>query len=304
MAQAATELTFLDGGMGQELIRRSGKRATTFWSGRAMIDAPDLVTGLHRDFIEAGANVITLNSYSLTPAKIARYDIPYSLRELQELALSLAHKARDMTHEDVKIAGCLPPLVQSYRSELIADDQQNFDDYSEIASIQAPGTDLFICETMSAIREAVTATSAAAAFGKPVWTALTVDDSNGARLRSGEPLNEAIDASLSAGASAILINCSSPEATTTAIDLLAGYDVAFGAYANGFKSIAALSTTNTVDVLERREDLTPEAYAAFGRRWIGAGATIVGGCCEVNPEHIRELTRQCGSIAVPTPDVA
>ena len=61
-----------DGGMGQELVRRSKSEPTPLWSARVLIDEPDLVRDLHAEFIRAGARVITINTYSATPERLAR----------------------------------------------------------------------------------------------------------------------------------------------------------------------------------------------------------------------------------------
>jgi S-methylmethionine-dependent homocysteine/selenocysteine methylase len=62
-----------------------------------------------------------------------------------------------------------------------------------------------------------------------------------------------------------------------------------GAYANGFTAIDGLKPGGTVDALEARRDLSPAAYADFAMSWVEQGASIVGGCCEVGPAHIRCL---------------
>ncbi|MBD3645913.1 MAG: homocysteine S-methyltransferase family protein, partial [Pseudomonadales bacterium] len=125
-----------------------------------------------------------------------------------------------------------------------------------------------------------------------VWVAFTVDDGDGTRLRSGESLIEAARDVIDAGAERVLVNCSVPEAVTTAMAELAGLGVAFGGYANGFTSIDKLEPGGTVDVLEARKDLDPDAYAEHVLRWIEEGATMVGGCCEVGPAHIAALAER------------
>ena len=90
-------------------------------------------------------------------------------------------------------------------------------------------------------------------------------------------------------ADAILINCSTPEAIDQSMEVLADTKKPFGAYANGFTTIAALNPGGTVDALTARKDLTPDAYAEFIMGWVDKGATIVGGCCEVGPAHISEI---------------
>lgn len=287
-------ITLLDGGMGQELHRRSGEPASPLWSARILLDRPEMVEALHRDFIAAGAEVITLNAYAATPERLSR-DADVGLFEpLQRAALSAARAARDGAPAGVRIAGCLPPLVASYRADAVPDAAACHRSYRRIAAIQAEGVDLFVCETLTTLREIDAATRAAAETGKPVWTAMTVDDGDGSRLRSGAPLARGIEAAVAAGASAVLVNCSMPEAVAQAMPHLARSGLPFGAYANGFTSVDALEPGGTVDALAARADLGPAAYADHALGWVKRGATLIGGCCEVGPAHIAALRARLG----------
>ena len=93
---------------------------------------------------------------------------------------------------------------------------------------------------------------------------------------------------------AILVNCSVPEAMEAALEIVRGFGLPFGAYANGFTGISDsfLKDAPTVDALEARTDLSPTIYADFALRWVGMGATIIGGCCETGPAHIAEIARR------------
>jgi len=282
-------VVLLDGGMGQELRKRREAAPTPLWSGQVMADDPELVTAVHRDFIEAGAGVITANTYALTPQRLARDGDPARFGELQRRALDAAHGARDTTGRAVRIAGCLGPLVASYRPDLVPDEETCAASYRRLVDAQASRVDLFVAETLSTVREARLATAAARPTGLEVWTALTVRDDDGTRLRSGEPVRDGALAALDAGATAVLINCSIPEAVTRAVAEVATLGAPFGAYANGFEPDGRLRPDGTVDDLTARTDLGPEAYAAYAMAWVEAGATIVGGCCEVAPSHIAAL---------------
>ena len=285
-------IVLLDGGVGQELYRRSTRPAAPLWSVQVMMDEPELVEAVHLDFIQAGARVITANTYTATPPRLDREAIADMFEALHDAALGAAEAARERSGQPVRIAGCLPPLVGSYRPDLTPPEDECLAHYRRIVAAQADRVDLFLCETMLSAAEARAATTAAAESGKPVWTALSVNDADGTRLRSGEGVAEAAQAAVVAGADAVLINCSSPEAVATAMPLLAGIGVPFGGYANGFVSIGALQPGGTVDVLEAREDLGPESYAGRAMGWVAAGAAIVGGCCEIGPGHIAALGRR------------
>ncbi len=288
------DITIIDGGMGQELYRRSGKPASPLWSAQVMLDTPGLVIVLHREFIEAGAQIITLNSYAATPERLTRDADISSFEPLQKAALEAAHAARDQAGLPVRIAGCLPPLVASYHPELVPDNQRALSSYRRIVDIQAPGVDLFIAETLSTVREAEIICRAVADVDQAVWVSFTVSDSDGTRLRSDEPLRDGIDAAKDAGSEAVLINCSAPEAVTQAMELFVDSDIPFGGLANGFTSITAMAPGGTVEAMTARDDLGPAAYADHAMDWVSQGATLIGGCCEVGPDHIAEIRNRLG----------
>ena len=285
----STDIVLLDGGVGQELYRRSTIPAAPLWSVQVMMDEPHLVEAVHLDFIEAGARIVTVNTYTATPHRLGREGVAEKFEALHGAALAAAAAAREKSGEPVRIAGCLPPLVGSYRADLTPPEAECLANYRRIVAVQADRVDLFLCETMLSAAEARAATVAAAESGKPVWTALSVDDADGTLLRSGEGVAEGAQAAVEAGAAAVLVNCSSPEAVAAAMPLLAGTGIPFGAYANGFVSIAAMKPGGTVEALEARDDLGPVAYAGHALGWVSAGAAIVGGCCEIGPGHIATL---------------
>lgn len=130
--------------------------------------------------------------------------------------------------------------------------------------------------------------------GKPVWLSVSVDDADGTKLRSGEPVEDLLPLLAEFNPAVVNINCSVPEAVTQAVPLLAGHGFPVGGYANGFTGIANEFNKigATVDLLTARKDLGPAAYADFAERWVAEGATYIGGCCEVGPAHIAELAKR------------
>ncbi len=283
-----SDIILTDGGMGQELVRRSKSKPTPLWSARVLIDEPDLVRDLHVEFIEAGAKVVTINTYAATPERLAREGVGELFQPLQKAGIDLARQARDAAG-DCAIAGCLPPLFGSYAPKLTISYQATLDIYRRIVAEQADHVDLILCETMASAEEAHAAATAACEAGKPVWVSWTLAEEPGARLRSGEALVEAAAAVAHLPLAARLVNCSRPETIDAALAALKGLGAPVGAYANGFTATDALKHGGTVDVLHARHDLDPAAYAEFATGWVEAGLDIVGGCCEVGPAHIAAL---------------
>jgi homocysteine S-methyltransferase len=155
----------------------------------------------------------------------------------------------------------------------------------------APHVDVILLETMSSLGLARGALQGAQAAGLPVWLSVSVDDRDGSKLRSGEPIAGLRDLIADHPTAAVLANCSMPEAMLGALRELSTMGLPFGAYANGFSEISSLPLPDAIAAPDytHRHDLTPEKYTAFAMQWVALGATIVGGCCEVGPAHIRHL---------------
>lgn len=282
-----TNITLLDGGMGQELVHRAGDRPTPLWSTQVMIDHPGLVGEVHRDFSAAGATVATANTYAIHHDRLKDTPMNGQFAALHATALEEAKAAGA-----VRIAGSIGPIGASYRSDLMPPHVEAVGIFSEIASQWRDKVNLVICETVVSLAQTRAILEGASVIGKPVWIAFSVPDHDGSVLRSGENLADAV--ALAGDAEAVLVNCSTPEAIPAALDILAASGKPYGAYANGFETITEgfLADKPTVDALRKRHDFTPEAYADHAVAWVDHGATIVGGCCEVSPDHIAEIAKR------------
>jgi S-methylmethionine-dependent homocysteine/selenocysteine methylase len=277
-----TQITLLDGGMGQELVHRAGDRPTPLWSTQVMVDHPGMVAGVHRDFAAAGATVATANTYAIHHDRLDGTALEGKFGELHSLALI---EARGFS----RVAGSIGPLRGSYRADLMPTHNEAVAKFAEVARTLGPHVDLIICETVVSLAHTRAILEAAQYAGKPVWIAFSVSDEDGTVLRSGEALADAM--ALVGGAEAVMVNCSTPEVIIAALDVLVTFDKPYGAYANGFESITDgfLEENSTVDKLKMRRDFTPDLYADHAMRWVSHGATIIGGCCEVGPAHIAEI---------------
>ncbi|MEP0963278.1 MAG: homocysteine S-methyltransferase family protein [Roseobacter sp.] len=283
-----SDIILLDGGMGQELVHRAGDRPTPLWSTQIMIDHPGLVQNVHEDYFAAGATVATTNTYAIHHDRLLGTGIEGQFSDLHGRAMTEATAAREK-HGAGRIAGSIGPLRASYRPDLHPVSRTAVPLFAEVACILAPSVDFLTLETVASLAHARDALEGARETDLPVWLCLTVSDLEGDKLRSGEPLQDVLD--IASGADAVLINCSAPEAVTKALPIIAQLGLPFGGYANGFVQITDdfLKDKPTVDTLTARRDMGPRAYAGYVMEWVAAGATIVGGCCEVSPAHIAEI---------------
>ena len=286
-------LTILDGGMGQELVNRSPDKPTSIWGVQVLIDHPELVRTVHDEYFAAGAEIATANSYSLHRDRLDRTGYTDRFAELQERACRLARESRD-AHGSGLVAGAAGPLEQSYVGDDGPPRKKAAALYDEIARLQAPYVDLFMAETVPSLARARATLDGLEGHGKPIWLAVSVQEEDGTRLRSGEPVDAILGEIEGRNVEALLVNCSPPEAVTVALKELTSSPIPLGAYANGFRPIPEEYKVpgTTVELLSHREDLTPDVYADFAEEWVRLGATIIGGCCEVGPAHIATLSRR------------
>ncbi|WP_456295380.1 homocysteine S-methyltransferase family protein [Vibrio sp. AK197] len=293
-------VTLLDGGMGRELASIGAPFKQPEWSALAMIESPDSVLQVHRHFIDSGARVITTNSYALVPFHLGEQRFLESALLLATEAGKVARQAVTESGKAVQVAASLPPMFGSYRPDLY-----QRDDVANIATPLIKGlasyADIWLAETQSLITEALdikALTDQISSEYKPFWVAFTLDDENPSNtplLRSGEPVEEAVVALANAGVEAILFNCSQPEVIEQAVDAAitilrkkGANHIQVGAYANAFPPQTKEATANE-GLDDIRADLTPDAYLAWAHKWRQLGASLIGGCCGIGPEHINKL---------------
>jgi S-methylmethionine-dependent homocysteine/selenocysteine methylase len=282
----------LDGGTGRELRRRGVPILDTIWSANALVVAPHTVREVHLDYIAAGADVITTNTYGIIRSELAKEGIEERYAELNRMAGDLARQAREEGRREIAIAGSLPPLRGSYRPDLVGPLAEILPQYREQVELLAPYVDVFLCETMSSAAEGFAAATAAAESGKPVWVSWTLAEDHSGNLRSGESVTQAAAAIAHLPIAAFLVNCCAPESIAAAIPELAALGRGpIGGYANAFRPVPADWVMDRDGLLPLREDLDPEDYASHVAHWHADGARIVGGCCGTGPEHIARLRR-------------
>ena len=295
-------ITIIDGGLGRELAKRGAPFRQPEWSALAMIEAPEIVRDVHRAFIQSGADVITTNSYALVPFHIGAERFAQQGQELAASAGKMARAAVEMEGGATKVAGCIPPLFGSYRADLFDADHVE-DIATPLIKGLAPHVDFWLAETQSLIAESIAVRellSAQDTDNKPLWVSFTLEDSEHLdvpRLRSGETVQEAVTALIALNVEAILFNCCQPEVIDQALNVAQSTlqdnnaaHIKLGAYANAFPPQPKDATAND-GLDEVRDDLTPPAYLIWAKKWQTQGASLIGGCCGIGPEHIEALSQ-------------
>ncbi|KQN52077.1 homocysteine methyltransferase [Serratia sp. Leaf50] len=296
-------IVILDGGMGRELARMGAPFRQPEWSALALMEAPHFVRQAHDAFIAAGSQVISTNSYAVVPFHVS--DEVFAQRGAQLIALSgkLAREAADAAPSAVKVAGSLPPVLGSYRPDLFEPVKARGLLDVLVAQL-SPHVDYWLAETQSSVAEVELVREALGDDKRPLWLSFTLEDSlneqGAALLRSGESITDAVSAVLRLDAKAVLFNCSRPEVMASAVQeasRVAKHHQAhleIGVYANAFEPSDNKRGANE-GLSEMRKDTDPQGYLSFAEEWVTAGATMVGGCCGIGPEHIAALAQALGA---------
>lgn len=280
----------MDGSMGNELLARRSDLVTGLWSAQYLIDAPELVKEIHLDYINAGADLIITNTYSTIPSYLSKQKAEDKMSELIHLAGKLAREAVKDSKKKVTVAGSLPPLEESYRPDLVIDKEEAVPIYETLIKELSPYVDIFICETMSSIKEMQHVIQALQNLDneKPVWISWSLKEDKKNQLRSGESIKEAFIASASIKPEAYLFNCTDPFAITEGLkELKELTQKPIGGYPNVFNVPDGWTLDNDVQVSVR--DLSVEKFLEFAEEWRNLGATIIGGCCGIGPKFIKAV---------------
>ena len=295
-----TNPIILDGGIGTELERLGAPMDHEAWCAVALETHPQLVRDVHRSYIDAGADIITVNTYAATRHALTNGGIEENFTSWNKLAVQLARETLDASEVDrnILIAGSVSNFGHfndQYTDKQLA---PNFRDQAEI--LIENGVDFIILESLGAKTSTiVTALNAISEFGVPIWVAVSCaeDHDSGqlflgieeSRIDSHRPLahqelGEAIDTIMDTAGSALLVMHSTVDTTLPALQLMQShYDGLRGAYPNaGYWLRPEWAFV---------DQISPQNYLERAQKWLDTGARIVGGCCGIGPDHIAALSK-------------
>ena len=288
----------LDGGMGQELLARGLEANGTLWSGNALLQEKyhELLLNTHLDFIKAGAEVIVTSTFTTRRKRLRENNVEEKFEYLNKKAGEIALKAKKK-FPNTLIAGGLPPQNFTYQADDRSEEEitKNF---NEQAKILNPYIDFFYFDVWSSIKEFKCGIDAINEFEKPYLMGIHI--SEGTTLPSGEKISE-IKNLINNQALGIILSCVSPENYEKNLTEVKNLGLPFGFKLNAFittnpnpsyaENYLKSKTGNPIEVLGKREDLTPEKMSEIAKKFKDAGATILGGCCETRPSHIEAMTK-------------
>lgn len=285
------EVVIIDGGTGTELERRGASMNKKAWGAQATLTHPFLLRGIHEDYIRAGAEMIIANTYPASRHVLEDAGLGDDFERINRRAVQIAREAADHAAGPVAVAGSISTTTFSKGGELdyerLPDEKTAFNYYLSHAAILAEaGADLIILEMMRDVEQTSYALRAAKETGLPVWVGFSCEPGEtGEVLLYGKSglLKDAVAAAGSLRPHAIGVMHSQMEHTPDAVSTVAGrWSGPVFAYPHrGVFEMPNWRFTDTV---------SPTEFADAAVHWVKAGATVIGGCCGIGPEHIRELS--------------
>ena len=286
----------LDGGMGQELLARGMKTKGTLWSANAILDKNyhQLLRDTHRDFIKAGAEVIVTTTFTTRRKRLKENNIEDKFEYLNKKAGEIAQEVKK-EFPNILVAGGLPPQELTYEADE-RNEEEIIKTFNEQAKLLNPYVDFFYFDVWSSIKEFKCGIKAIKEFKKPYLIGIHI--SEGTSLPSGEKISDIkniIDDQLLG----VMLSCVSPENFEINLEEIKNLNIPFGFKLNGFmttkpkngytSSFLKSSGGNPNKFLGQRLDLTPELIGKIAKKFKENGATILGGCCETRPSHIKAI---------------
>jgi homocysteine S-methyltransferase len=295
-----SKVRILDGGMGQHLLGKGLKPKGSLWSATALIDKKyhQLIIDAHLDFINSGAEVIVTNNFSARRSRMIQNNVEKHFDYANEKAGELALRAKEISKKNVLIAGSLPGQNNTYvldeRDRKII--EKGFHDQAKLIK---PFVDFFYFDVLCGSKECEIAINVAEKFNMPVLVGLHVKK-NG-KLPSNESISEVVEKCKKKNWLGLVVACVSPEIIENSVDEIKNLNIFFGYKANLWKVEEPVPVhkfaspedkigANPAESMGTRNDYTDIKFLEFSKKMIGKGATILGGCCETKPSHIKKIS--------------
>ena len=291
------KIRILDGGMGQELLARGMKPNSTLWSANAILDENyhQLVLDTHIDFIKAGAEIIVTTTFATRQKRLKENNLLDKFEYLNQKAGEIAQSAK-RKFPNTYIAGGIPPQNLTYEAD-DRDEVEITENFNSQAKALNPYVDFFYFDVWSSVKEVKCGIEAIKEFKKPYLVGLHI--SEGTTLPSGEKIKD-IKNIIDENALGVILSCVSPENFEKNLKELKSLNIPFGFKLNGFvttklqesyTSIFIGKKSNPNEILGKRHDLTPDKFHEIAKKFKENGATIIGGCCETGPAHIKAMAK-------------
>ena len=313
------EVIVLDGATGSEIARLGAEMNSSAWCGVANKTHPDIVREVHEEYIRAGADVVTANTFSTSRHILASAGLADETVSINTRAVELAREAVHNVSPErpIAVAGSMStmrawiPGTVSPDPRFLPTPEEEFNNYQEVAhTLAKSGVDLILMEMMSDIDRSSLAISAAMETGLPVWigTSFTLSDDGSVSAwnqHSEEPATRLspdhlraedksydtlIEAMLPFQPQVMGVMHSTLDTTNAGLQTL---------YEHWQGPIMAYPETSSEVRKGISEQVEPSSFASHCHDWVDSGVQIIGGCCGTTIEHIRTMVDELSDVLSP-----
>jgi homocysteine S-methyltransferase len=275
-AREAKRPLILDGAMGSLLQQEGFESSGLSWMTEVNETNPEKIVEIHKEYIDAGADIITTNTFRTNPAAIDDTETK-TISEYVKNAVKLAKES--VGNSSVLIAGSNPPAEDCYQSERLIDNKLlEINHYNHIDLLIYNGVDFILNETFSHLDEIILVCDYCSSKKIPYMISLFLNDEF--RLLSGETLEDILNLFKEHKPLAIGLNCISPEHFEKALKKI---DIK---YNWGFYLNCGFDEHNVKDITCR---VSPKAYGEIVKQYLEYQPSFIGACCGSSPEHIKKV---------------
>lgn len=266
----------LDGAMGSLLQQRGAVSDSVLWSAKANMDYPEIVLLIHKDYIKAGADIITTNTFRTNPYSIKQAEISHTNQYVKN-AVDLAKQAKEDL--PILIAGSNAPAEDCYQIERkISVKKLEWNHKEHIDKLMESGCDFILNETQSHFDEIKIICSYCFQNSIPYIISLFFDEK--LKLLSGENLSYVIDFLMDYDPLAVSFNCITIPAFKKVNEEFTMNNI-WGFYLNcGLGNYNDKEISCSISSLE---------YVEFVKSILPKTPSIIGACCGSNPSHIQKM---------------
>jgi homocysteine S-methyltransferase len=282
-----SQITIFDGAMGTEIYKKNFFVNTCF--DELCLTAPKVISQIHKEYFEAGADVLTTNTFGANSNKLARFGLGDKVREINMAGVRLA---RESGNENTLIAGSVGPIGKIHHHGNHSPEHIVETLAEQIAALEEGGADFIIFETLPSMADAEFAFTAINKNSKlPYILSFTLDE-NSESLK-GEPIQSLLNVFRTGGRkpAAIGLNCGAgPEGMLSSVERFANL--------TDLPIIVQPNAGMPKNVEGRLIYMaSPEYFTTYAIRFVNLGVRGIGGCCGTSPEHIRDISRSIRPLA-------
>ncbi len=272
----------LDGPMGTLLIERGIDLGSRLWSANALINNPEIILKIHKEYISVGADIITTNTFRTNPYAVEIAQSKYTSKELVKIAVDLAKESIKDLDRKIFIAGSNAPADDCYLTKRLISKEKLISNHLEhVNNLIESGVDFILNETFGDKEEIEIVCQICREFEFPFAVSILIND----QLKTffDQDLLETIEIIYSYEPLFISLNCSRPELILKALSLIIDYQP-LGVYPN-LGSVESFASANLI------RDISNDLLTNFVNELIEKGVKVIGVCCGGNPDDIK-LIRQ------------